>query len=1222
MAVAQENDNENIVFSNSNSGNSALYINTSENLNAWSAIILPEDSTYEDKSITLSKSLEESVYYIFSANAPDSDKLTEFIDETRKYLDANYRVNFSNNLTIAWLLDINNSPDKDNVIAIDFYPKSGLLRVSQTFNYTLGNDFATLSIDNNTVVNLLPDNGGNLFQFVYNSNSPNISFSSKEYGSDTLLNQNLTISFTEYSLGAFGFPLGFNLASDFKAFFLQTSYRFTDPDEGIETFTYPIFAEQADNLYAMTLANIDPLDIGNSQGLNTYFAFTGKTYNNTKSTESATCLISNYAINTGYPINLFPKVDLVENSNPENNQIPSDTSGILVISPQDLAETERFYLQPQGDYYLDSNENSKDTDGLFDFLPGLSGTETITFSPYTNNTGDTLRFLSKQPAYAANYPSQETSLVNPGSIKPTLSDEYLTSWANIISGSTDNIQYVAQPDGASLFAKDHGVSELVSSDSNLLGFFEPSIEMPQDDFYVPITPYLDVQSHPQMPYNENLQDFETQVLSKKRKSLITERDTVSNASKSARKRTAMVNSTDSNYTASATPQGLLAHVNNTGSWSLLNLGQNTITSGASSEYVYPENEDPTNPSQYQLSFINLSSTLQNAFLTNQQFLVVTQNNYLGELFSDGKTAGGSSSSSAIFNNKMAIEDWPFDINVGTSNTYADYNNVVIFKFCAGTLIDYVKNPNIWTEANTFNTDGETNPDNAYQQLVAISSWLQAYLQEAEDAYQYGLDNPESNQAILYEKFHTIINDPNWNGILVLKTDIDLREFPQQLKGLICGIDLNNFYGHHLGIEVNKINSDGSLEMEKNSSIFGLINYLDPVYSSQVSQGQNANKPIPPAAGATYDFKVLQLQVLFENTAIKFFQSKVQLTMNNLFSDKVISCNNPYGAGDLNSIVLNGTYQDHDGTPVYIFENTNDNLFYFDSNLLQNVEITKIQFNTLTTDPAAIQIDSQFAMWGYLNYAVMQTTTLNTDDVAKTTTLDAYSFGNISDSNEDVTDGLSYNNLYINMSFSLNTPSVVDYAFDASKIVFNSNLSSARTLSLYPNFALQINNLIIGDDDTPPSSLGYLTLSIPGIKTEGLSGDWYGLEMTLNMGSPGELASSLDFNANLLIAWSPGKESGNNAYNSLIGIKLPGTSSNAKLLSLQGVLKLSIDTLKLEYVEDQKSYLMTLSKIALTFLGILKLPPGGNTNFLLFGNPNEGATAKSLGWYAAYNKTKS
>ena len=142
---------------------------------------------------------------------------------------------------------------------------------------------------------------------------------------------------------------------------------------------------------------------------------------------------------------------------------------------------------------------------------------------------------------------------------------------------------------------------------------------------------------------------------------------------------------------------------------------------------------------------------------------------------------------------------------------------------------------------------------------------------------------------------------------------------------------------------------------------------------------------------------------------------------------------------------------------------------------------------------------------------------------------------------------------------------------------------------------------------------------------GLSKDWYGLEMTLNMGSPGELAASMDFNASLLMAWSPGPTSADGSYDVFFGIKLPGTSSDAKLLSLQGVLKLSIDTLKMEFIPDdtdaiEGSFMLTLGNIALKFLGIVQLPPGGATNFLLFGNPKKGAPSKSLGWYASYNKT--
>jgi hypothetical protein len=258
------------------------------------------------------------------------------------------------------------------------------------------------------------------------------------------------------------------------------------------------------------------------------------------------------------------------------------------------------------------------------------------------------------------------------------------------------------------------------------------------------------------------------------------------------------------------------------------------------------------------------------------------------------------------------------------------------------------------------------------------------------------------------------------------------------------------------------------------------------------------------------------------------------------------------------------------------------------------------------------------MWGYLNFDTMIAPASGEGETDYP--LDTFSFG-ITINNDTLQQGLNYSNLYVNMSFNLNTPSVTTFAFDASQIAFNSSQSNARPNSLYPNFALQINKLLSGNEESAPSGQGYLKLALPGINATGLAGNWYGLQMTLNMGSPGELASSAGFNASLLIAWSPGSKSAAPGYNAFVGIKLPGTSSNAKLLSIQGVLKLSIDKLSLQYVKDQNSYLLTLSNIALKLLGILKLPPGGNTDFLLFSNPNPGATAKSLGWYAAYNKSE-
>lgn len=1224
-----------VIFSNTSSGNSGLYVST-QPANEWVAILLPKGSTYTESTIDLATAATQEVFFLFAVIPPAN--VDDFIKNYQPFLNA-VRRQYIQNLTMAWLSSPDSLPSAQNTVIINFTQNNdGSFGVGQTFNFIFGSNFASLNIVNNTAIQFIPENAPDTLQLIYTpppNNTPNMSFASTTIGSNSLFDSSINIPFSGSGAGSFKFLLGFNMNSDFTAYNLQNNYYYLDADEKVQCLSYPVLSSGSNNEFVITQTQINPLDITNTNGLNTYFAITDTIYNSQTGNTTATQLPSNYAINTGYPLTLWPLSTFTSaDAGSSNNIYPETDCARFVLSPQDAAGIKKYYLVPEGNFYLDPGSSQAafaDENGQFNFLPGLSGTEVITFTPYTNSggtiTGDQLQFKSKQAAFAPNFPSQPVSLANPGTNTPLLDTTFLTSWANIVSyNNSDDVQYASQPQGASLYAKGHGLVSPGSNITGFLGFYEPSVNMPSaPDFYVPVVPYLGIATIPSSA-TANINTFESKILSAERKQLITNSFSTYNASKSKAKRQLLASANDAdNYTASTTPQGLVANVKDNGSWSLLNLAQNTVNNGTP-EYLTPDGIIPTGTGtpQYQLSFTNISTQLQSAFLTNQQFLVMTNKQYLGTLFSSIKDPIPPPFQGPVFNNKMSIEDWPFDINVGTKNTYADYNNVVIFKFCEGTLLDRVKNPKDWTQADAFNIASTQNDSaDSYNQLVAISSWLQNYLQAAEDAYAVALKNPAWDQAKYYQKFHEIINNKNWNGILILKADINLQQFPQQLKGLISGINLNYFNAHHIGIEVNRIDASGTITMDPVSSLFGLINYTDAAYGLQIVQGSDPNKPVPPLAGVNYDFKVLYLQVLFENTAIKDFSSKIQLTMNNLFSDKVIGTNNPYGATNLNTVVLNGTYQDHNGTPVYVFDNKDDNLFYFDSNLLQNVEITQVQFNTLTTDPKAVAIESRFLMWGYLNFGVMSNTIQSGDDPPEpvTYTLDAFSFGQANGDKSPLQFGLNYSSLYINMGFELTNPAVVTYAFDAEQIAFNSSQSTSRQNSLYPNFALQINNLLSGNDDSPPSGLGYLTLALPNINATGLSGDWYGLEMTLNLGTPGELASSLGFNASLLLAWSPGSKSVVPSYNTLIGIKLPGTSSNAKLLSIQGVLKLTIDKLRLQYVEDQQSYLLTLSNIALKFLGILKLPPGGNTNFLLFGNPNPGATSKSLGWYAAYNKSE-
>jgi hypothetical protein len=528
-----------------------------------------------------------------------------------------------------------------------------------------------------------------------------------------------------------------------------------------------------------------------------------------------------------------------------------------------------------------------------------------------------------------------------------------------------------------------------------------------------------------------------------------------------------------------------------------------------------------------------------------------------------------------------------------NSNYGDYRNVLIFKFSNGKLSDRISNPNLWTNPQAFN-------NSANAELIAVSQWLQDYIQSARQQAGSGL----------FDHFLNIVDDENWNGILALRVDVSPSDFPPELQGLLAGIDLKQFNAHHLGIEVSYVTSQGGLSMTGNSSLFGLINYVDQRYAQYLAAGGTPGQPIGGAGTDPYNFTVLTLQVSFENSEIKNFSSITQVTANQLFGDAVTQVTNPGGVASSNSVVLNGSYENHDGQPVYVFNSTGDSKFWLNSNVVNYMEVIKAQFNTLTNqaDQDSGQVNSRFLFWGYLNFASMQN-------------FDAFSFGSKPGNEKtDSRTGLFFSNLALEMQFAVATSTLRTFTFDPSHLSFNLDQSTARPASLYSRFPLALAGLVSGTQDKMPSAQGYLPIRVQNATLGSLGATWYALGFNLSLGTPGALASATDFTATLLVAWSPGSTQPG-SYNAFLGIKLPGAGGSDNSLSLQGVLKLSIGTIQFLYIAATQAYMLKFNNIALK-LFVFKLPPAGNTMFFLFGDPTPGAAQGSLGWYAAYSKTKS
>lgn len=909
-----------ITFSNTNSGNAQLYTSDTLGSSEWAAILLPDGSTYIGSSIDLPTAFTLQVYFLFASSAISPSQANIFINTYRPYLANTYRQQFPVNLTVVWLLNPPVIPTADNTIVINFNQVSpNKFAVSQTFASTTiggpgGANFAFLTIVNNTALTFVPSNAPNSIQLVQGTRPPNFTFGNQILGTKSLVNSSITIPFTGSGTGSFRFSLWFNYSNDFQAYSLENKY-YSGDASNLNVFSYPILvAGQNTNDYVITQAQIDLLDISNANGFNTYFALTGEIVNQQTGAERTAGFPSYYTTNFGCPLALWPYINWVDDTAPPGNLFATANSARFVISPQDAAGSQTAYLVPEGDFYLDpgSTAGAPDTNGQFKIMAGLSGTEAITFTPYSNAsgpTGDMIRFLSRQAAYAPTFPIQASgNVVGSNTAQKWLNASYFTSWVAIVkaSMSTACVTYYAQPSGGELF------SQSADSNSPLFNHFNTGagvLSMAPSAVFFPMVPCGNASASNATAITQ-ISLFEKQILNSNRKAIISALNLQASSGAAG------------NNTPSTNPQGFYVNVNpQNGVWSQLLLASNTASNAVGA---------------MSLQFAPVSTTLQSALQSNQLFLVISYDN--GTALTN-------------FSNEIEIEGWPFKLDVPTTPVNGKYSNVIIFKFCQGALINKVQNIQGWNMPEVFN-DTSTNG------LPNLSMWLQEYIQAGMDKFTVQHDND-------YAKFYNIATQENWQGVIALGVDISVQDFPKELQGLLAGIDESRFYAHHFGIDMSIVtNNAGTVGMQSTSSLFGLIDYEDQLFQALGGTPAAYQQQAPINGSVDYDFEVLKLKVVFINSKIYNYNSYLAFTINKLFGEQV----NPANRNNL--LIFTGTYENHNGVPSYTFLNTGDNVLKLvNNNFITDVEIIKASFVTQIpqTGNGESTVNAQFGFWGFINY---------------------------------------------------------------------------------------------------------------------------------------------------------------------------------------------------------------------------------------------------------------
>ncbi len=1150
-----------VSFSNKNSKNKKLYIADDVLKNqGWCACLLLKPLE-ESIDLPTTWKIENNAVYLYAAIAPKDE--TNFLKELGTYLES---LDPHSNVFL-WL---NNTELISDTTAYYIITKESLVGQRLTNNNAniLFAKYVNISVSELCLVTL-PSDG---LYFKIEEQSGTIRFSNKLNTSDSHIDDDtLYISMLGPSRGCIRFGLNFNGATDWKAYDTGLKYFYKDKSV-LKTMHFPLL----DSSFKPRIdfqASLDPNNQLNHTSLRTFLAF------DTADTIFPTYLRSD----VGNPIFLSAHINFEPDENELPYKMPSTNASLLVFSSTDKANKDAGYLLMEGAFHLGISDTIPDASETINLLCGLSGLETISFDPQTKvYKGDLLVFVTKQAAFAPLFPPVDGQDYTDEEL---LNDLYLGAWVSVIKYNElpdidieeSSIRYVSQPVGSSLYAPTAISSE---TSTPFLGFYEPVtayLQQKGTTVFFPMAFYGAFECVVQD--DTNIADFENKTLSISRKTVIENKVLPTQiAQRAARK--LKKNPADETYTLSTTPQGLLLYqIEGSNFWERLILAKNY--KGAS------KNQTPEEI--LSLEFLKVNARLQSAFQTNQQFLVVGLDKPLIE--EPTETILGD------FKNAIQLEGWPFILDVPTSNTFGQFNNILIFKFCDGNVYDRVQNPDQWTNANDFN---ETSQNGINQ----ISAWLTTYIEEG---IEKGSDpvKPDPDFVGFAEK----VQDPNWNGILALKTNIDLANFPPELQGLLAGIDLSKFNAHHFGINANRVQTskaaetdEVSIDISDKSSMFGLIYYVDPAFEAYTENIPAYKQTLGFDPKSNFDFKTLMLKVLFENSKIKSFKSFIQLSIYELFSNAVT-----FTPDRDNILILTGSYEDHNGSPSYTFNGFGDDRIPVKNPVFGVVEVLRSNFSTLvpTAEEKSEQlIFAEFALWGYLNFSNPEK-------------MDALSFGSVDDINTG--DGLAFSQLLVKMNFSLETPTLKTFTFDISEVSFDIATSKPRPESLYNHFPIKLTKLTSGDEDNLPSNQNFIAVTTPDIDKSGApSGKWYGLVYDINLGTPGALAGSAGFKSSMLIAWSV--DSGA----VFTGLSLPGLSSQSKLLSLQGVLKLNIASIKLQMAKiDEQSgsataFLLMMKNISLKFLS-KEFPSGGNIDFYVFGDPNNESKPSSVAWYASYQK---
>jgi hypothetical protein len=745
-------------------------------------------------------------------------------------------------------------------------------------------------------------------------------------------------------------------------------------------------------------------------------------------------------------------------------------------------------------------------------------------------------FDAGQPAFA---PSVALDGTLPGSDETLLTSVATTAWISVMPSAADNpgLYYYAQPRQSPLFS---GIEDGAMPYQQVPAARLPALpdsSQPRPVSY-PVGAYAAVAASQATAARA----LETAALVPKRRLQITQ----------PAQHVAMAPATD---ILAITPQGLVIEIDDTQS--------------AISEVIIASLPDTDTPS---LAFANPNAAFTAALFANQRFFVVANPTLL------------ATAATCVPPFALNLDGWRFQFDPSLWRTGDDDPTMMVWKYANRSLVELAADGAAWGWPQAAIPAGGS--------LKATWQRLDAYIADARDI---AAKDPTSPIGAFYRD---VLIDPGWNGVLFLNAPIGLGTLPPALTFLAAGIDASRFFAHHIGVGLTPFDSSSNPIKLKQSSVFGLINYVDTV-------------DLVIAQTTTFAFKTMQLKAQFSNAHLNGFSCQIELALNRLFGAPLLMIDAQHG----NNLIVSGSLQNSSGSPAYAFGLTGQNRFNAGNTALSAVEITSLRIET-QANPAPGHVTCSFVLGGKLQFLDVEG-------------FDLFSYGGAPTPADELAPPpsfLVFGQLALTLDFATTAPTVQSWSANETGIAFDIVNSVARDDSLVNCFPVTVRSLVTSPDLTPlsdtatglaPEDMGYLSVSAPFDQMP-MTPTWYGLVMSLDLGSLGALASGVGLKVELLAAWSVVDDRSAPAI--YLGLKLPGTSPRDGSFPLQGVLKLGFKSFIFSTYQQngKRAYLLRLSRFGLSVLGF-HFPPG-NLDLSLFGGP-DGRSTGQLGWLAAYQADK-